>query len=97
VNASQEATRVGRGKPWPFDRPTKWAKARDGFAHLSASQEATLVGRGKPWPFDRPTKWAKARDGFAHVKIEKAMPGGGPAAASVLVGPVPWLSCFLAG
>ena len=30
-------------------RPTKWAKARDGFAHVKASQEATLVGRGKPW------------------------------------------------
>lgn len=30
-------------------------------------------------------------------KRKKAMPGGGPSAASVLVGPDPWRSCFLTG
>ena len=80
VAKSAGSEHVAAGAPRRADsirslRPTKRAKATEGFACVKPAQDALPSDQGTLWRSLRPTKRAKATEGFARVKpAQDALP-----------------------
>ena len=73
VAKSAGSEHVAAGAPRRADsirspRPTKRAKATEGFVRVKPAQDALPSDQGTLWRSLRPTKRAKATEGFARVK-----------------------------